>query len=104
MNDKTIFEDIDRAIEAARDTEGKLFEIKSRLQHGASGDVDHDLLREADQDDSDKTRINIVLGEKDLELLGKIMFSHGVTNRSAMMRYLIRLYARNEKGHPANGI
>ena len=56
MSDKTIFEDIDKAIEAARDTEGRLFEIKSRLQQGG-GDVDHDLLRDADQDDSDKTRI-----------------------------------------------
>jgi len=100
MNDKTIFEDIDRAIEAARDAEGRLFEIKSRLQQGGSSDVDHDLLREADQDDSGKIRINVILGEKDLELLGKIMAKHSLNNRSAMLRYLIRLYARNEKDHP----
>jgi len=103
MSDKTIFEDIDKAIEAARDTEGRLFEIKSRLQQGG-GDVDHDLLREADQDDSDKTRINVILAESDVELLGQIMSRHGVTNRSAMLRYLIRLYARNEKDHPGNGV
>lgn len=100
MNDKTIFDDIDKAIEAARDAEGRLFEVKARLQEGVSGQIDHDLLREADQDDSDKTRINVVLGEKDLELLGKIMARHGLSNRSGMLRYLIRLYARNEKDHP----
>jgi len=101
--EKTILDDIDKAIEAARDAEGRLFEIKARLQEGGSGQVDHDLLREADQDDTDKTRINVILGEKDLELLGEIMVNHGLSNRSAMLRYLIRFYARNEKDHPQAG-
>lgn len=100
MSEKTILEDIDRAIESARQAEGMLFEIKGRLQEGGSGEVDHDLLREADQDDSDKQRVNIVLAESDLKLLEKIMLKYGVSNRSAIIRYLIRLCARNEKDHP----
>jgi len=93
MSEKTILEDIDRAIESARQAEGTLFEIKGRLQEGGSGEVDHDLLREADQDDSDKARVNIVLAESDLKLLEEIMIKYGINNRSAIIRYLIRLCA-----------
>jgi hypothetical protein len=93
-------DDIDRAIEAVREAEGRLFELKARLQSRSPMSIDHELLREADVDDSDKTRINIILTDKDMKLLEVIMQEHGVSNRSAMLRYLIRLYSRNEKVHP----
>lgn len=82
-------EQLEALIRSVRSAESLAITIKSRL-HAGLGTIDRDLLQKASEDDSEKHRVNVMLSKQDLDGLANLMRQHGISNRSAMIRYLIR--------------